>query len=284
MKRKTKVFLQKHLKHMATKTVFLTGGTGGIGRWIVEELLYVKANVILGVRNPDKARTLRAYLLGKYPEASLSFFELDLNSVASVDACILFLREVMPDYCIINSGYDSKELKYNAYGIEQRLMVNCYGPYRLIRGIGKDIRCAVVSSVSYLAVAKQKKLADLYAYGKALLMQLLYLLRTTEGYSVVLAHPGITFTDLFQYRHPHMRWAFPLFRHILKSNEAAALNIVYALSCCPLAQEWVGPRGLFEIFGRPGIKKIRKNFYSEENLQKAKREIEEIERKMEELE
>lgn len=283
MRHRTKIFLQKHIRNMEGKKVFLTGGTGEIGRWIVEELLYSKATVIVGVRNWAKAEALRASLNDKYPKDSLCFLELNLNSLSSVDACILSLREAKPDYCIINSGYDSDQSQYNIYGIEERLMVNCYAPYRLIRELGRDIRCVAVVSISYTAVAKHKKNADLYASGKALLMQLTYILRTSKNYSIVLAHPGIAFTDLFRNRHKNMKLAFPFFRLFLKSNEEAALNIVYALICCPLADEWVGPKGLFEIFGRPGIKKIGKNFYSEANLREAKRKIEEIERKMEEL-
>lgn len=293
MKHKVEKYLLNHPLPISKPTILITGGTGSIGRWIVEEALFLQARIILGVRNLEKGKNLVLELTKKYPKAQMEMIPLDLNDLDSIQDCIILLKKYKMDYVIINSGVSNNEFHWNSFGIEEHFMINFYGPYSLIRAIhqmDKTIPFLMTCSISYkhiktsiedIYLEKYENINDLYSHSKRILLQMLYLLSEDSSYDIRLVHPGISYTELFYKRNNHgvFKLFLPIIKHFILSPKQAALNFIYAMSVKPELGYWIGPKGLFEIFGKPRIKKLKKEALNQESLEKLNRRIDELDEK-----
>lgn len=68
------------------RTAVVTGANGGLGLATARELARHGAHVVMAARNQDKAAAARDEILAAVPDASLELVELDLGSLASVEA------------------------------------------------------------------------------------------------------------------------------------------------------------------------------------------------------
>src|SRR5204862_4074060 len=72
--------------NLAGRTAVVTGGNGGLGLETARALAGAGADVVIAVRNRDKATEALADIRSGAPEASLEVVGLDLASQASVRA------------------------------------------------------------------------------------------------------------------------------------------------------------------------------------------------------
>jgi NAD(P)-dependent dehydrogenase (short-subunit alcohol dehydrogenase family) len=87
------------------KTFVVTGGTGGIGYFIAEQLAAAGAHVILAVRSQDKAGLAVQAIRTRVPQAQLSTVRLDLGDLSSVrSAADLINGEQRLDGIVLNAG------------------------------------------------------------------------------------------------------------------------------------------------------------------------------------
>ena len=90
---KTKCWLKENCNiSLKSKTVLVTGANSGVGFKTAEIAVSLGADVILACRNMERAQEARLNLLCDYQEASISVMELDLASLASIEA---FCEELM---------------------------------------------------------------------------------------------------------------------------------------------------------------------------------------------
>ena len=100
-------------------------------------------------------------------------------------------------------------------------------------------------------------------------MQLCYSLNK-EDYNIILAHPGIVYTNLFYERNKKYKFILPILRLFMPSSYKAALNMVYALDKTIDINMWIGPNGFFEVFGYPKIRKLKKKYFESDKINLAK--------------
>lgn len=265
MKRKIRKYLEKNIKNLSDSKIIVFGGTGEIGVALIEELVYLNAGVVLFVRNIDKTNRIINDLKIKYPNSKIDLVYIDLASKDFKDVLRLQSNNINPTHIIINSGANELEedLSYR---------INCYNPFNIIKNF-KGVKTIVTSSISY----KGRNNNDFYACHKRELMQLSYAL--TNEYDIVFVHPGIVYTNLFYNRNKKYRFIFPILKLFMPSTYNASLNIVYALNKRIGRNEWIGPKGIFKVFGYPGVSKLKKEVFEVENIEKVKKHLEEKERK-----
>ena len=68
--------------------VFVTGGTGFIGHYVVKALLEKGHEVVIATRHPNKVPTLKANANVSFVECSLTDFDLMAEGLKGCDACI----------------------------------------------------------------------------------------------------------------------------------------------------------------------------------------------------
>ena len=125
-----------------------------------------------------------------------------------------------------------------------------------------------------------KNRTKLYGLTKRLLTQMLYLLKVeNEGLDIVFTHPGVTASTLFEGLHTNIFWkiAIPIMRHIFMSNDKASLPILSGINYEHDNRHWIGPRGLFQVWGYPKVVKVKKDLFNIEQIKKIKDKINEIE-------
>jgi hypothetical protein len=96
---------------------------------------------------------------------------------------------------------------------------------------------------------------------------------------IAFAHPGVTASTLFEGLHTNLFWkiALPIMRHIFMSNDKASLPILYAINHNHDNRHWIGPKGLFQVWGYPAIKKVKKDLFDIEEIKIIKEKVNEIE-------
>jgi NAD(P)-dependent dehydrogenase (short-subunit alcohol dehydrogenase family) len=293
MKKKYLNFINTNCPNLKDKTVVITGGTGGIGFHISKYLAYLGANVILAARNKTKTDKVIAEIKEIVSDANISYKYLDLTDSSSVLDFISYLDQVKIDYLFLNSGIYHQESKL-INGIDIHYMVNFFVPYKIVdslkdKFIANNTKVVVTSSISYMfskiepndILSKNcKNKTKLYGKTKRLLTQMLYLLKEENNrLDIAFAHPGVTASTLFEGLHTNLFWkiALPIMRHIFMSNDKASLPILYAINHNHDNRHWIGPKGLFQVWGYPAIKKVKKDLFDIEEIKIIKEKVNEIE-------
>jgi len=121
--------------------VFVSGGTRGIGKTLVEELAACEANIIFtGTKENPPAWLTR--LKNQYPGQKIDFHQLDLSKEAWINA----LEEIIADYpgisvCINNAGInivsDIREVK--PADLRQILEINLTAPAIITSHLAKGM-------------------------------------------------------------------------------------------------------------------------------------------------
>jgi NAD(P)-dependent dehydrogenase (short-subunit alcohol dehydrogenase family) len=110
---------------MQDKTAFITGATGGIGKWIARGLADLGATVLIGARDPDKGRAVATEITTATGNARVSVISLDVASLASIRALQLPKLDVL----INNAGAWFSDRQTTADGHERTFATNVLGPH-----------------------------------------------------------------------------------------------------------------------------------------------------------
>ena len=91
-----------------------------------------------------------------------------------------------------------------------------------------------------------------------------------EGINIVLAHPGISTTNLFSKKNNAFPKIFyilivPLMKLIFMNQEKAALSLLNAINDDYNLNEWSGPRGFLHCWGYPNKQKFDKKIIKDLN-------------------
>jgi len=122
---------------MEKQTVLLTDATSGIGKAAASIFSQKGYELIIPVRNTQKAQKLIADIMGAGHYGHIKTYKCDLSNLRSVKE---FAAEVKKDYTKIdilinNAGIWNNQRKETEEGIEQTWAVNVLAPYLLTREI-----------------------------------------------------------------------------------------------------------------------------------------------------
>jgi NAD(P)-dependent dehydrogenase (short-subunit alcohol dehydrogenase family) len=206
------------LPSQSGKTFVVTGGNGGIGYFISEQLAAAGGHVIMASRSKEKADAAAASIRDRVPGAEIGFVHLDLSSLGTVREAAEKLRAVPNiDVLINNAGATSgsKQRKLTEDGLEFTVGSNAFGPFALtalvfpalksgarIVGLGSDATRIVKLDPANLQSDHGKfKFFTAYGYSKhgmhAFAFELQRRLAAAgSGVESLLAHPGFALDGL----------------------------------------------------------------------------------------
>ncbi len=268
-------WLRAHPADLRGKRALITGATGSLGEAVARALLAMGADALLAARNPDKARALLAALRADYPAAAIEWLPLDLSRFATVDALCERLDGERIDLLVNNAGVYRQPRRTTRDGLEQSFQTNCLAPvYLTLRLLPAVARAGgrVVTMTSLAAFYAPLDLDDpqslrvrnqteVYARGKRQLSMAMACLSRSAlagegGARVLLAHPGVSATNLFSlenaaFKARTLRFIVPIMRRLFMSPSKAALSAVAACSQPVPDGAMLQPRGLMHAWGLP---------------------------------
>jgi len=253
------------LPDLTGRTMLVTGASSGIGLITARELGRVGAQVVLGVRDPQKARRAIEGLPGTYQVR-----RLDVADLASVREFAGSWKGPL-DVLINNAGVMDVPAARTADGLDLETATNYTGPFVLTQLLLPHITDRVVSVTSQLHRqakldvddldwrGRQPSTRSLQAYKDSKFAQILFSLelqrRLSESGSSVrsmLAHPGIARTGLVDHSWSRIiMWLGPL----LNDAERGALPTLFAATQDLPGNSYVGPRGLGSMKGHPAVRR-----------------------------
>lgn len=142
------------LNHMAqVTTIFFTGGTSGLGKAAVIDLLSSGHHVILAARDRKKGEALQSEV--RALKGELSIVNCDLNDLSSIRSAIETVNQEHThlDLLINNAGLWNKVLESSKDGIESTLQVNLLAPLLFMEGFLPLLKAAggkVINTASAL--------------------------------------------------------------------------------------------------------------------------------------
>jgi len=116
------------------KVAVITGANGGLGLASAKALAGKSAHVVMAARDQDKAAAARAEILAAHPSASLEIVELDLGSLASVEAAAAQIVEAHDriDILMCNAGVMAVPQSTTVDGFDTQFGINVLGHWALV--------------------------------------------------------------------------------------------------------------------------------------------------------
>ena len=271
-------WVNKNINPLENKNIVVTGATGSIGIYTVKYLAYLKANIIIAVRNEKKGNALIENIKNDFPDCNISMMLVDFSSIKSVDDFINELKEIKLDYYITTAGVYHLPETVTIDGLEIHYETNYFNQIRVIESLDKSLPVIVVSSISHKKCRVDfenfmsigiKNRTKVYGRSKRLLNYHLMNLKN-NGYDIRITHPGVSATSLFASEKGGFGKLFnaiivPLMKIIFHSPDKSSLNVLYGLKNEVEYGKEIGPRGLFAVWGYPKVLKLSKKLQNKEN-------------------
>ena len=270
-------WVNKNIKPIENKTVVITGATGSIGIYATKYLAYLKANIIIAVRNAKKGNALIDEIKRDYPDCNIRMMIVDFASIESVDNFSNELLKIKMDYYITTAGVYHLPETVTKDGLEIHYETNYYNQIRVIERLDKDLPVIVVSSISHkkcridfdnLMSLGVKNRTKVYGRSKRMLNYHLMNIKN-KGYDIRITHPGISATSLFNSEKGGFGKLFntlivPIMKILFHSPDKACLSVLLALNEEVALCKEIGPKGLFNAWGYPKVVKLSKKLLNEE--------------------
>jgi NAD(P)-dependent dehydrogenase (short-subunit alcohol dehydrogenase family) len=205
---------------LAGRLAVVTGGNGGLGLEIADQLAGHGARVLIAARDLGKADGALRRIRGTHSAASVDVVALDLADLDSVRRCAGQLAGYPVDLLINNAGVMAIPLRYTAQGFEMQIGTNHLGHFALagllLPGLlhRPGARIVTMSSMAHIfrkidiaTMAPQQPPKSRYrrwrAYGQSKLANLMFtyeldrrIIAAGGTLTAVAAHPGYAATDL----------------------------------------------------------------------------------------
>jgi protochlorophyllide reductase len=255
------------------QTALVTGANSGLGLEVTRVLAASGAKVLMACRNLDKAEQAAESVRADHPRGAVEVWQLDLASMASIDACAAAVCESEShlDLLINNAGLMAVDETRTEDGFEMQFGVNHLGHFVLTGQLAPLIRATpgsrIISMSSMGHRAGRMHFDDLMyerhryrrwpAYFQNKLANLLFTaelhrrLGPTASTIALAAHPGGSRTDLGTEGSGLTNWAMRVVVPLtLQSAHQGALPMVRAATdSTAKGGEFYGPhRG---VRGRP---------------------------------
>lgn len=120
-----------------TRTVLITGGTGGIGLYSAIGIAKTGATVLVTGRNADRGHAARDTIAQASDNPRIQFIQGDLSSIHGIDALASAVSSHIDtlDVLVNNAGYFGNQLQQNDDGLELHFAVNVLAPWRFTRAL-----------------------------------------------------------------------------------------------------------------------------------------------------
>lgn len=201
------------------KVAMVTGANGGLGLASAKALAGKGAQVVMAVRNQAKAADAHAEILTAHPRASLEIVQLDLGSLASVEAAAKAIAAAHDrvDILMLNAGVMATPQGTTVDGFDTQMGINVLGHWaflsRLLPAVvaTPDARVVALSSTAQhlgrAIDADDPHLRDKYnewrMYGQTKLAMRHLAVGLQKQFDragvqakALAAHPGLTNSDL----------------------------------------------------------------------------------------
>jgi len=260
------------------RTAIVTGANSGLGLETARELARHGADVVLACRDTRKGVVALQEIESSAPGAKVELAELDLASLASVQAFAESLagRGSGLDLLINNAGVMAPPRRETSDGFELQFGTNLLGHFALTaRLIGlmqgrPDARVVTLSSgahkmgrINFGDLQSTRHYMRWTAYAQSKLADLMFALELdrrlqASGSTVksLAAHPGYAATNLQSAAAPAIERVVMVFTNLVMAQNAAmgALPSLYAATEPSLPGGiYVGPDGVGEFRGHPRI-------------------------------
>jgi NAD(P)-dependent dehydrogenase (short-subunit alcohol dehydrogenase family) len=276
----------------------VTGASDGVGLGLTARLAAAGAEVVMPVRNRRKGEAAIAKIRERHPEAVLSLRDLDLSSLASVNALSTTLREEnRPVHLLVNNAgvMTPPDRQTTADGFELQFGSNHLGHFALVAGLLPLLRAGRARVTSQISVAANENAInwdDLNwersyhgrrAYSQSKIAFGLFGLELDRrsqaggwGITSNLSHPGVAPTNLLAAR-PEVGRARDTMgvrlirvlsrRGILLGTVETALLPALLAATSPDARggRLYGPSGLGHLGGAPAEQPVYSRLVSEED-------------------
>jgi len=293
MKTKYLKWVDDNIKNINKSNIILVlGATGSIGGALCEFLAYKECHLILGAKDLKAVDGLKNQLDSTYKNKN-EIQIVDFLNQESIQKLINFIKENKIYYIVNTIGIYHQLPMYLPNGFEKTYFVNYVAPAYLFTKIfqkNPDIKILQVGSISYHykkldfnnLYGKGIKIRTLiYSYSKRLIMSYCTYLKE-NGFNVIIAHPGISTTNLFNPKNKAYNKAFyklivPTMKVIFMNKYKASLSLLKALDINDLNyNKWIGPRGFSHSWGYPNEQKLTKRLCNSDNLNKINKHTEEV--------
>ena len=251
------------------KRIAITGVTSGIGKELFLHLMAKEADVVLLVRNIDKANELKK----QFPDRNIDIIDYDQSSLKKIEkACDELTKKYKDLYAIVLDAGTLGEKKPTADNLPGTIGVNYFGVRHFLDYIspklGNKVRFIIQGSI--VAGINPKKKADLfdirlktftqYNLSKIYLEAYFYKLVSENKYpniEYVLTEPGISSTGIIRNFNGFIRFTGKYFLKIFfHSPKKACLPLLLGLTSNSKNGDFITPRGLFTMSGFPKIKEF----------------------------
>ena len=127
----------------------VTGGSGGIGRWIALGLARAGQHVVLVCRDPVRGEAAVDWIARQVPRASLELRLADLGSLRATRALGVELSAKHPSLGLLvnNAGMFTARRQTTAEGLEATLAVNHLAPFVLTDALETALRAGAPSRI-----------------------------------------------------------------------------------------------------------------------------------------
>ena len=269
----------RSLPSLAGKTYVVTGGSSGIGYFVVEQLAAAGASVVILARTQQRADAAIEQVRRRTPTADLRFIPFDLSSLESVAGAASQLTGPI-DGVALNAGviWPPRTRTLTADGLELMVGSNHVGHFALVARLFALLTpgAHIVSMGSMSTRTMKADFTDLmqergkyssdkpYPYSKHAVQAFSFefarrLRQSGSDIRSLVAHPGFSLDAQAPRRgevnrlRGRMRLAQNLFRPVTQGKDHGAWSMVRAL-VDPNAQSgsYIGPRG--GLKGRPALK------------------------------
>ncbi|SDL68972.1 NAD(P)-dependent dehydrogenase, short-chain alcohol dehydrogenase family [Glycomyces sambucus] len=265
----------------AGRTFLITGANSGLGLETAKAVAARGARVVMAVRTPAKGEAAAAAIKAEVPGADLEVRRLDL---ADLDAVRSFAEgfDTGIDVLVNNAGIMAPPRSLSKQGHESQFATNHLGHFALTgllldRLQGPDPRVVTVASLAsnhgdvyFDDLTGERRYSATRYYGQSKLANLLFgieldrrLRAAGNPAKSVMAHPGLSATDLLQSMRPVVRFIGRVLMPLAtQPASTGALPQLYAATE-PKAEggQYIGPRHRGEHQGPPVIVRARAEAY-----------------------
>ncbi len=265
-------WIKENAESLSGKTIAITGSTGGLGRHIANYVASLGGNLLLLDRNIGRSREHAQQLCSDYQGITTKSIQVDMVDISSVKSMCEKIKDEKIDFLILNAGAYSLPREKATTGYDQVFQINFLSPYYIVRKLLPNLRAnktkvVVVGSISHkfskidendVDFSKVKAPRKVYGNAKRFLMfSLQELLKNEKDVSFVIAHPGISPTNITSQYSKFISAIIKIPMKIMfTSPKKASLNIIKGVFSESLPFSWIGPR-VFNIWGKPKMQKIK---------------------------
>ena len=262
---------EKRLK----KRILITGSTGSIGSYLASYLLSIGREVFLSSRDEKKLMVQKEKLEKEYSK-KVEYIVCDFTKKEDVDNLLKKVFSFGIEVIFLNAGIYHQDKSYISR-FEKTFLVDYLLPSYFLSKlyeVNNEVETIITGSISYEVSSfkkddfygeRYKNKTVYYGYIKRLLM-MKGLKLNSLSHPVYIAHPGVTYTNLFSKDnggHSAFFYKFitPMMKFIFMDVSKASLALLYA--SYDQDKYLYGPKHFFHLYGEPNKSKFRKSLYND---------------------